>query len=222
MSATAEAEPAAGWTAAELLDRCDLWIWRLASRFARSHRLSVRDVRHEIVVDVFLHAAEYDPRRGKPTTWVSWRARNVVTRMTTRRGRVRSAVQFSQFDARGDGIPAAEAVPCPHGEATPALDQADDDQELARVLDAALAELSPARRATIAATFGLDGAPPRNGSEVAAERGVSREAIRVQRDGAKERLREHAGLRQLAEARGLDPDADHLDGVLVRAGRGEL
>lgn len=80
-------------TPQELLLSVDRWLCRLAERFARP-RAEREEFLADLRLDVLEHAHQFDPARGKPTTWATWRAWHVST--TRRRRRERQAREMPQ------------------------------------------------------------------------------------------------------------------------------
>jgi len=62
-------------------------VTRVARRLCSDRRATADDFAQDLVVDLLVHAHQFDPDRGSFENWVWWRARRVRTRHYTRENR---------------------------------------------------------------------------------------------------------------------------------------
>lgn len=111
------------------------WAWvlsnyttieRISSRFARSHRLDLDDLRQSIVLRLVERHDRYDPAISSASTWTWWTAREVSTSLV--RGSFRLVASGADLEER------------------PVDDEGFERVERASTVRAILARCSPAQR----------------------------------------------------------------------------
>jgi RNA polymerase sigma factor (sigma-70 family) len=194
----------------EFLSRVEKWCAKLAGKFAPRTRITADEFYAELLVDVFVHLGDYDPDRGRPTTWVAWRAKSVFRRLTMRRGRVASAVQLSHLGRRSlndDSDPAESlAVARPDSDACGGrLEREEDATEICAAVRAAVADLPRAQRQAIEMLHGIGRDLLRGHRAIEAAAGVTHQAVRQGLKGGREKLARDEALMEMAERHGLRP-----------------
>ncbi len=104
-------------------------------------------------------------------------------------------VPLDETEGTDDGGRAARLLPCQPDEAPAAVERA----ALSADIDELLATLDDSARRLIVERFGLDGCAPRGTVAQAADRGISREAVRLRYNTAMARLAREARSRRLEE-----------------------
>lgn len=149
-----------------LLDGLRGWLWRLSERFAGAAGVEPADFFQAVCLDVLKHAGDYDPARGRRTTWAYERARHVRTDLARQSARHDPANRPGAGDqVHPDALPARPAPA--------ALDLA-ADAEARALVRRAIASLSARKRRLVVRRFGLNGKPPAKLADLRAEFGLSR------------------------------------------------
>lgn len=194
--------------AEQFLSSINGWIYQLAHQHHERMGMTVEDLAHEIRTDIFLHLPKYDPARSKPTTWVTWRCRYVLSLLTRKMGRIRSAVPFSQMADAFEGH-AGEVLAVDDREPDAELLAADDADELEQLragVRLALGFLPPAREDDLKTYYGIgEGADqePATLREVAARRGVTKTRVGQTVQSGLAALAKDARLQELASRHGF-------------------
>lgn len=159
---------------AEFLTGVDAWVWTLAGRYVRRYGGEIEDVRQEIVLHMLRLYDGYDPARGAPTTWTTWRFRSWV-------GWTRRKASFAKRRPLGTVgemcHPDGEQLDVADPRAGDPADLAADRDEVAR-LTTAMGRLHRRYRETLTRRFGLDGRAPESLDTIGRAMGVTREAVR--------------------------------------------
>lgn len=145
------------------------WLVRQANARPPPPGLTADDVLGEFVARVLAHAHEYDPAKGRPTTWATLQVHNVRARLWLARGRRPPEVQSG--DPRDpDDVESGPLALVVSREADP-LDAA-VRADLAARATAAVAALPDGERRAVAGAFGLGGAARRRRSERLVDAGL--------------------------------------------------
>lgn len=154
-------------------------LWREVARLSGGDRGGVADVVQETFLAAARSAGRFDPKRGSLWTWLWGIARKQLAMHRRREGRHRLAAATAWWASLGQ---AGAAWLAGTADAPP---DALASKELGELVRATLLELPEDYRALLTARH-LDGASPR---EIAAEQGVTAEAVRAKLTRARKAFR---------------------------------
>jgi RNA polymerase sigma factor (sigma-70 family) len=187
------------------------WIFKLAGRYCGRLRMPLEDLAAEIMADVFERLGDYDPARGRPTTWVIWRARAVVHHIRSRR-RLRRKVHATPFSVlaevmgdRSEGEAAevlAVAAHQPDAEAG-RIERMEREEEIRDAVRDAVAGLPSAQRRAVEMIHGIGREPVGTFRKAAAINRTNYQAVHQSHRLGMAKLRAVEELQELAGEHGL-------------------